>query len=93
MSYGLHICKTYKVEYSDKVPVSSYGDCDEFVSWVKEVGDDSNGDYWLSEDEGYMELGREFLEGHLEDEKFGEVCKTILEEMDKDNDFAEIHFF
>lgn len=92
MGMRLHTAKTYKVEFADRTPIIGYGDCDEFVSWVKKT-DAYDGDVFINESEDTLELSVDFLKNSVNDERWGNVIKAILEDMDKDNNFAYIQIF
>ena len=90
MSCSLHICKTYKVEYAEKSPIHGYSKTDEFVDWLDEQ-DDFEG--FINEERNSIELDVPFIKRHLNDAEYGETMREILENMDKDNNYAMLEIW
>jgi len=88
MSMNLHTTRTYKVEYGCS-PVQGWSDIEKFLNFLREKSEDMDG-IWISENEEDVEIDFDTLEKLKDDETWGKVIQTIIDDSDKSNDYARL---
>lgn len=85
---NLHTTRKYKVEYGC-TPVQGWRDIEKFLHFLREKSEDMNG-IWISENEEDVEIDFDTLEELKDDETWGNVIQTIIDDSDKSNGFARL---
>lgn len=88
MSMNLHTTRTYKVEYGCS-PVQGWSDIEKFLNFLREQSEDMDG-IWISENEEDVEIDFSTLEKLKDDETWGKVIRTIIDDSDKSNGYARL---
>lgn len=88
MSMNLHTTRTYKVEYGCS-PVQGWSDIEKFLNFLREQSEDMEG-IWISENEEDVEIDFSTLEKLKDDETWGKVIRTIIDDSDKSNGYARL---
>lgn len=84
----LHTTRTYKVEYGCS-PVQGWSDIEKFLNFLREQSEDMEG-IWISENEEDVEIDFSTLEKLKDDETWGKVIRTIIDDSDKSNGYARL---
>ena len=92
MALSLHTTKTYKVEYGQNA-INGYEDIDKFIKFLSDKRFEQVEGIWIDEDETYIEIDFSTLAELAEDETWGEVIKTIIEQSDKSNNYARLEIW
>ncbi len=85
---NLHTTRTYKVEYGCS-PVQGWSDIEKFLNFLREQSEDMEG-IWISENEEDVEIDFSTLEKLKDDETWGKVIRTIIDDSDKSNGYARL---
>ena len=88
MSMNLYTTRTYKVVYGF-APVHGWSNVKKFLNFLREQSEEMDG-IWISENEVGVEIEFSTLEKLKDDETWGRVIQTIIDDSDKSNDYARL---
>jgi len=88
MALSLHTTKIYKVEYGRNA-INGWDEVEKFLQFLRsKMGTEIDDGIFINEEETEVEIPFSTLRKMEKDEVWGTTASLILEEADKDNDYA-----